>query len=450
LELLEHISTREISLIENILRSINLIFIIFIEIFIILHYQLKIDLLKIDKRLSEFDNIFTSGLLKNMLIEMFVCGIFYPPVLNQVTTGTMLGQIYAYNYNALVSIFALIKMYLALRAYSYYSRWTTDIAKSICNKYNVKMGLHLTIKSELKKRPLVAITIMMIFSLGICSYCMRTFEYNVYQENSDSSIYNLKGTGSSEDLSTIANCMWLIIVTMTTVGYGDFYPKSHLGRFVGVISCIIGMLLVSLIVVSLTSILDFSSEEKKAYSVIKKLHAEDNVYCKATEVIKSVLLIRKAIRKRKEMGRAYLTERFILFTQLKRKINNFKNDYRYANSYALPIDEMLKKLEIYLKEDIKRVDNCINKMRGINDEIEEINNEQEIFDERIKRVIKMQEDVSSYLINLNNERFKKNLMKFKEKKSLSKSPFLSPNINYEEFSDDNDIKHVMKKNSFNQ
>lgn len=441
--------TRVISPIENILRSLNLILIIFIEIFIILHYKIRIELLKIDKRLSEFDNIFTSGLLKYMVVEMFVCMIFYPPVLNQVTTGTMLGQIYAYNFNALVSIFGLVKLYLALRAYSYYSRWTTNIAKSICNKYNVSMGLHLTVKSELKKRPLLVITIMMIFSLGICGYCMRTFEYNVYKENSDSSSYKNKGSSSSEDLSTIANCMWLIIVTMTTVGYGDFYPKSHLGRFVGVVSCIIGMLLVSLIVVSLTSILDFSGEEKKAYSVIKKLHAEDNVLCKATEVIKTVLLIRKAINKRKEMGRAYLTERFILFTQLKRKINYFKNDYRYANSYALPVDEMLRKLEKHLKEDIKRVDNCINKMGAINDEIEEISYEQELFDDRIRKVITMQEDVSRYLVELNNEKFKKNLMRFSEKKSLTKKTFLSPTKNYVDFNEETDIKNIIKKNSFN-
>jgi hypothetical protein len=38
---------------------------------------------------------------------------------------------------------------------------------------------------------------------------------------------------------------------MATVGYGDYYPKTHLGRFTGVGVCLIGMVSVSLFVVFL-------------------------------------------------------------------------------------------------------------------------------------------------------------------------------------------------------
>lgn len=57
--------------------------------------------------------------------------------------------------------------------------------------------------------------------------------------------------------------MWLIIITMTTVGFGEGYPSTHLGRFIGVIACIIGMLLVSLMVVSLTVSSELTPEENK-------------------------------------------------------------------------------------------------------------------------------------------------------------------------------------------
>lgn len=57
--------------------------------------------------------------------------------------------------------------------------------------------------------------------------------------------------------------MWLIIITMTTVGFGEGYPSTHLGRFIGVIACIIGMLLVSLMVVSLTLSSEMTPEESK-------------------------------------------------------------------------------------------------------------------------------------------------------------------------------------------
>lgn len=62
--------------------------------------------------------------------------------------------------------------------------------------------------------------------------------------------------------------MWLIIITMTTVGFGEGYPSTHLGRFVGVMACIIGMLLVSLMVVSLTLSSEFTQEESKVKNAI--------------------------------------------------------------------------------------------------------------------------------------------------------------------------------------
>lgn len=67
----------------------------------------------------------------------------------------------------------------------------------------------------------------------------------------------------SFDFSYLINSMWLIIITMTTVGFGEGYPSTHLGRFIGVIACIIGMLLISLMVVSLTLSADLTPEETK-------------------------------------------------------------------------------------------------------------------------------------------------------------------------------------------
>lgn len=73
------------------------------------------------------------------------------------------------------------------------------------------------------------------------------------------------------DFNFVANSLWLIIITMTTVGFGEGYPNTHMGRFVGVIACIIGMLLISLMVVSMTIASEFTPPEAKAFSIIKKI-----------------------------------------------------------------------------------------------------------------------------------------------------------------------------------
>ena len=51
------------------------------------------------------------------------------------------------------------------------------------------------------------------------------------------------------------------MITMLTVGYGDFYAKSHMGRLVSIIIAFWGVFYTSLFVVALLNILDFGSPE---------------------------------------------------------------------------------------------------------------------------------------------------------------------------------------------
>lgn len=69
--------------------------------------------------------------------------------------------------------------------------------------------------------------------------------------------------------------MWNMIITMTTVGYGDVYPKSHMGRMIGIIIAFWGVFYVSLFVVALTNILNFESVESKAYMLLQRLKIKD-------------------------------------------------------------------------------------------------------------------------------------------------------------------------------
>ncbi len=62
---------------------------------------------------------------------------------------------------------------------------------------------------------------------------------------------------------------------MTTVGYGDFFPKSSGGRVVGIICAFWGVIYVSLFVVSLTNMLEFDSPEKKAFMLLQRLEAKE-------------------------------------------------------------------------------------------------------------------------------------------------------------------------------
>ena len=191
-------------------------------------------MLRATNKISKYDNLFTSGLYKQWLVELVILGVFNPPYLNNVFYGTMLNITYVYDYSSLLTYLIIMKSYLIIRVYTYYSYWTSDLAKSVCKKYKLEVGIQFAIKAELMKRPYIMLTIMMVISLCILGYGIKTFELGVWNTNYDISTYKI-GT----PFASLQNCFWLIIITMTTVGYGDIYPKSHLGRFIAVIACII-------------------------------------------------------------------------------------------------------------------------------------------------------------------------------------------------------------------
>ena len=80
--------------------------------------------------------------------------------------------------------------------------------------------------------------------------------------------------------------MWCVIVTMTTVGYGDFYPVTHLGRIVGVIASLWGAFIISLLMVTLSTntylvnvhaaiATELTPAQRKAYDLICLLYTSD-------------------------------------------------------------------------------------------------------------------------------------------------------------------------------
>jgi hypothetical protein len=51
---------------------------------------------------------------------------------------------------------------------------------------------------------------------------------------------------SPNDFSSIVAAMWWACVTMTSVGYGEVVPKTGLGKIVGVVASLVGMVLIAL------------------------------------------------------------------------------------------------------------------------------------------------------------------------------------------------------------
>lgn len=59
------------------------------------------------------------------------------------------------------------------------------------------------------------------------------------------------------------NGMWLAIVTMTTVGYGNFYPRTNFGRLNASLAAFWGLYIIALLVTATREVAKFSEIEKR-------------------------------------------------------------------------------------------------------------------------------------------------------------------------------------------
>lgn len=64
--------------------------------------------------------------------------------------------------------------------------------------------------------------------------------------------------------------IYLVVITISTVGYGDITPKTVMGRTIIMFASLWGAILISFVVVVSTSLFDLSDDEKNVIDIVEK------------------------------------------------------------------------------------------------------------------------------------------------------------------------------------
>jgi hypothetical protein len=89
---------------------------------------------------------------------------------------------------------------------------------------------------------------------------------------------------------------------MTTVGYGDIFPRTTIGRFVYFLCAMFGVVVVSMIVVAVMNELDMSGVEQKAFVVIKRMGLRKELVESSARVICKAFRMHRKIKKRRPIA----------------------------------------------------------------------------------------------------------------------------------------------------
>lgn len=152
----------------------------------------------------------------------------------------------------------IARLYLIIRFGLSASRYRNSRMQRLCLINGAEATFMYSIKAFKNDRPYTFIVASLVIPLIVCGYALRMFERPMISI-------------SKQDFNDLGNCLWCVLITMTTVGYGDFFPISNFGRMIGIIACLWGVFIVSIFVVTLTNLLEFTKQENKSYEILCKL-----------------------------------------------------------------------------------------------------------------------------------------------------------------------------------
>lgn len=170
------------------------------------------------------------------------------------------------------------------------------------------MDAWFIVKVNMMQNPMKVFWFCYAVTLLVLSYAVRICERPLIRVVTSATVF---------DFNSIATAIWMMVISIPGVGYGDKYPVTLHGRLIASISFICGTFMLSVLCNSLVIIMDLSSLESKAILVLRKLGVKREIQETAIKMFMHAAKI--ALRKRKGYNNHTL-----LFRSLRKSLEYFK------------------------------------------------------------------------------------------------------------------------------
>lgn len=142
----------------------------------------------------------------------------------------------------------------------------------------------------MKKKPFTFNCVALMASIAVFAQALRIAEAP------------LRRVTEHMDHYSYINDAWEVVLTMTSVGYGDYYPRTLLGRAIIFVCSMVGVVIVSIVVVSVMNLLQMSSLESKAFTIIKKLEHRSKLKDHAAHAIGKFAKLYLALKNKRDLS----------------------------------------------------------------------------------------------------------------------------------------------------
>lgn len=169
----------------------------------------------------------------------------------------------------------LARVYLVYSAIVSATVYLSTRGSRICRIYGTKCNVYFGFKCLFNNRPLYFLLVIFVTMLFVFGEMVRLSEDNV----------------PSSSLGIFSNSLWCVMITMGTVGYGDYYPHTFLGRVILFFASITGIIIASLLILTLSTYLSMELSENKAHITMHRLVLRDRMEELAKGVMSKVAML---------------------------------------------------------------------------------------------------------------------------------------------------------------
>lgn len=291
------------STVSDVLKILSTIFSILLVIGVSYRYRLEFALRSHGGSLFPTEGYFDSNLRNKYIIELFVCIMHCPAGVYYDFNVSNLGFKINYDLDSVLSVFALLRLYAFIQLFSD-SYGLRSAHARVVEKYNkVSFNASFGFRAILDRHPIRTVLACFGISTILFAYALRVFERPVCR--TDEAI--LVGWCSSttlgiKDYEHFAVAVWNILITETTIGYGDVVAITHAGRVVIGISALSGIVLIALFVTAVSNASQFKPDERRAFDAFLRHKYALQRRTLAKSIIRYFLLYSVHIRRHNKSG----------------------------------------------------------------------------------------------------------------------------------------------------
>jgi potassium intermediate/small conductance calcium-activated channel subfamily N protein 2 len=295
-----------------------------------------------------------------MLLEVCIVGVHSPPGYDKELEFDQLNGKLTISVDVILTSLTLMRAFLIPRIVWHYSKMSGERATAVCGEHGCEADILFVFRALFKEKPFLMLSFGMFISIFVFALGVRVYE-RPYQRD----------LGSSQDYNYVWNSMWLVVLTMTTVGYGDFFPTTHLGRLIIIISCFWGVFLVSMMVVTLNDSSKFSPGEKRSFDLLSRLKAKKRASRAAANLV--LLSLRYNIFKQKNRrAQDYEELRLVKYGEIMHSLQMFRGFREKWQTIDYTDEEKLRQLSEQIMLDLDGLKQQVGGLSSVDVELKKI------------------------------------------------------------------------------